>query len=315
MKNYYYLNERNEQIGPLTWETLEILRLSPDTLVWEKGVKNWQTLRDIRDKRSNIRHSQPTPVQMLLIVYAITGSLIGIFAGRYLAAFTASLLSISPLVPAGIITILTVIPVVTAFFLQQRRWFPRVALIMAPFLLASLFTSIYYSINKAEPYHNGQCVILKGSGVGTLNRFGMEVIPCEFDSLERWHNTDLIQARKGILSGLYKRNGEVVLPCSYIIAKKRNWTGLERWERLGPVLINQGGIVDEDRNIQGGCWGVINGNDGSILLPCKYKDLWRNLKVMVGINEDFSDWYEFDDQDRIIGMRTAATTISGFLCY
>ena len=41
MANYYYLNERKEQQGPVSAEELFKLGISPNTLVWTEGMNQW----------------------------------------------------------------------------------------------------------------------------------------------------------------------------------------------------------------------------------------------------------------------------------
>ena len=38
---YYYLNQAAEQVGPVSTEELKNAGITPKTLVWKEGMKEW----------------------------------------------------------------------------------------------------------------------------------------------------------------------------------------------------------------------------------------------------------------------------------
>ncbi len=47
-KEYYIIDNQNQQIGPFTFKELKKMRLRPHTHVWVKGPGNWQFAKDIK---------------------------------------------------------------------------------------------------------------------------------------------------------------------------------------------------------------------------------------------------------------------------
>lgn len=69
MKFYYYVDKEGERQGPLPLEDLTSYDISPDTLVWCKGMENWQKAKNVHDF-DGITHSQeqevPEPVMQAM---------------------------------------------------------------------------------------------------------------------------------------------------------------------------------------------------------------------------------------------------------
>ncbi|WP_303026201.1 DUF4339 domain-containing protein [uncultured Parabacteroides sp.] len=49
MKLYYFIDKEKVRQGPLPLEDLRSYEITPQTLVWSKGMKNWQKAKDIPD--------------------------------------------------------------------------------------------------------------------------------------------------------------------------------------------------------------------------------------------------------------------------
>lgn len=49
MKLYYFVDKEKVRQGPLPLEDLRSYEITPQTLVWSKGMKNWQKAKDIPD--------------------------------------------------------------------------------------------------------------------------------------------------------------------------------------------------------------------------------------------------------------------------
>ncbi len=309
MARYYYLNNRMEKVGPFSRDELTRQGLRPDTRVWEEESDTWRLMYEIRRPQTPVKGgTAPSLVKVLLVSYAVTGAIVGLLAGRFAAAFAASWFGVKPLLPAIIVLIVAALPVAVTFFSPGRKGFVYALLAATPFLASSLFTTGYYLANPTTSYKEGYCFIEKGSGRGTLDRFGRESIPCRYDEILPWFAPGILRVERDGLRGLYSTSGEEILPCEYIMGVTRNFTGNERWENIGPVFINQGGTLDEERNVSGGKWGIIDGRDGQILLPCIYESVWGNNKCLIGeygVREGGEyrwcyDLYEFDDNDNFV---------------
>ncbi len=58
-KEYYIIDNRNQQSGPYTFKELKKMRLRPHTQVWEKGPGSWQYAQNIKGLvRKDLRHYQ-----------------------------------------------------------------------------------------------------------------------------------------------------------------------------------------------------------------------------------------------------------------
>lgn len=49
MKLYYFVDKEKVRQGPLPLEDLQSYEITPQTLVWSKGMKNWQKAKDLPD--------------------------------------------------------------------------------------------------------------------------------------------------------------------------------------------------------------------------------------------------------------------------
>jgi len=56
MKHWYYLDNRQQKIGPLSDAQLDVLfhqgKITVDTLVWNQEMSDWQPLKDCSDHKS-----------------------------------------------------------------------------------------------------------------------------------------------------------------------------------------------------------------------------------------------------------------------
>lgn len=51
MKNYYYLDFQNKQVGPIPLEELKQVGIRPDTKVWYQGAANWMSAIEVDELR------------------------------------------------------------------------------------------------------------------------------------------------------------------------------------------------------------------------------------------------------------------------
>ena len=103
MANYYYLNERGERKGPLSLENIKALRLAPATMVWREGMADWARADSLPELRTATAGGGISALRVVLIVFAVVGTLVFTLAGRFVAAFAASLVDARPSLPALIL--------------------------------------------------------------------------------------------------------------------------------------------------------------------------------------------------------------------
>ena len=288
MANYYYLNERGEQTGPLTLEALRAQRLAPATMVWREGMADWTRA----DRLPELRTAASTgggmsALRIVLIVFAAVGTLAFSLVGRFVSAFAASWLDVYPQIPAVVLLGIIVVALTAHVVFRRKKYLLEAALFALPFAIASVVTIVYYTSDYVGIYRNGRCVIEKRGGEGMLNRWGMEQIPCvydnltqadfgggdafyatlggkegvidaygnvivpfEYDYLRRWLTTDMLLAERDDKYGLLQLDGTEVLPCEY--------DNITRWHRSGLYKIAQGDLD-----------GLIT-PEGEVVLPCVY---------------------------------------------
>ncbi|WP_065219218.1 MULTISPECIES: CD225/dispanin family protein [Butyricimonas] len=61
MGNYFYLNEKNEQKGPVAPEELINNGVTPNTLVWKKGMPLWVPAKTVEELKSFFQENVPPP--------------------------------------------------------------------------------------------------------------------------------------------------------------------------------------------------------------------------------------------------------------
>jgi hypothetical protein len=63
MKEFYFINEKNEQVGPISKETLLEKIKDGNTLIWTEELPNWIKLKDYSELASEIElKKQPPPL-------------------------------------------------------------------------------------------------------------------------------------------------------------------------------------------------------------------------------------------------------------
>lgn len=67
MEEYYFLNVKNEQFGPLTLEELQNSEITGETLIWAEGMDEWKKIREIPNlmEKLKLRRTPPPPPQQI----------------------------------------------------------------------------------------------------------------------------------------------------------------------------------------------------------------------------------------------------------
>ena len=288
--SYYFMNKANKQVGPLSLDELKQKGITRETPVWREGMPNWVQAKDIPELHAYIVTPSPyiNVVRLILILYAILGSIVFLFAGKFVSAFIASCFNLYPYVPGFVTLIIGILGIAFFLFYKKRKYLLNTILVVLPFLLSSLFSIYYYGIlNHAYRFRQDRCVMEKRSGVGVMNKFGLtivpyiynniapnsywapayywascnhqkgvlaldgtEIIPCIYDDVDTWLSTDNFIVTSGNLNGLYSPEGIEILPCEY--------TGISLWRKTSLVLVEI-----EDRE------GLYT-QDGEEILPCQF---------------------------------------------
>ena len=99
--SYYFMNKANKQVGPLSLDELKQRGITRETPVWREGMPNWVQAKNIPELHAYIVTPSPyiNVVRLVLILYAILGSIVFLFAGKFVSAFIASCFNIYPYVP------------------------------------------------------------------------------------------------------------------------------------------------------------------------------------------------------------------------
>ena len=61
MENYFYLNEKNEQKGPISPEELISNGVTKNTLVWKNGKAQWLTAGEVHEHAKMFTNETYTP--------------------------------------------------------------------------------------------------------------------------------------------------------------------------------------------------------------------------------------------------------------
>lgn len=61
MENYFYLNEKNEQKGPVSPEELISNGVTKNTLVWKNGMAQWLPAGEVSELANLFTDTPPTP--------------------------------------------------------------------------------------------------------------------------------------------------------------------------------------------------------------------------------------------------------------
>jgi len=136
------------------------------------------------------------------------------------------------------------------------------------------------------------CFIAKKEHYGLITFSGEEILPFIFDDLDIWRegetDTPLLLAEKDDMNGIYNLEGETILKCEYSYICQKN-------ETTGCSQVNIGGSKDDDNNISGGKWGLIDKN-GQLLVPCEYESIstYSNLGYIKAHKAYETDYYDFE---------------------
>ena len=164
MENYYYLNNEQQRIGPLSWDELQDLHLPGSTYVWHEGLSSWVRLSTLTTTltKSNGFFKHLTLLRILLLVYAALGSLLALFIGRFIIARIAASNYGYPDQTAWTILFFCSLPLLLFLFIKKRKYFIHALLILAPFWIGSFASGIYYGIlSYTYSYEDGYCEIRK----------------------------------------------------------------------------------------------------------------------------------------------------------
>ena len=119
--SYYFMNKANKQVGPLSLDELKQKGITRETPVWREGMPNWVQAKDIPELHAYIVTPSPyiNVVRLILILYAILGSIVFLFAGKFVSAFIASCFNLYPYVPGFVTLIIGILGI--AFFLFYKK--------------------------------------------------------------------------------------------------------------------------------------------------------------------------------------------------
>lgn len=284
-KAYFYLDKNNQAQGPITWAELQHLSLPNSTLIWEKGMNEWIRLSDINKSTSGKNFFQSwNPLKILLLVYAIVGTLFLTFIGRFFTAFIASIFSYGqPDHIAWIILIIAGIAFIPFLIVKKRQYWVHGVLLVFPWLASMAFTGTYYTAYcHTYGYEDGFSIIRKGGKYGVMNRWGLESVPCKYDYItivEGNHGFRACRITQYDEQGLCDLNGNIIIPC--------------KWEKLTSWNFENYWYVSD-----GDTWGLLR-KDGSLLLPCVYDEIkpWVSTINDIRIEVKKGDWFGLLDID------------------
>ena len=288
--SYYFMDKANKQVGPLSLDELKQRGITRETPVWREGMPNWVQAKDIPELQAYIVTPKPyiNEVQLILILCVIFASILFLLAGRFVSAFVASWFDIYPYVPGIAILIIGVLGIAFSLFYKKRKYLLNTTLVVLPFLLSSLFSIFYYGmLNHAYRFRHDRCIVEKRSGVGVMDKFGLEIIPyiydniapnsywspayyratynnqegilalngteiipCIYDDIDTWLTTDNFMVKSGKLKGLYTPRGKVIVPCEY--------TKISRWRETSLIHVK----IDDQEGLYS--------PEGQEILPCQF---------------------------------------------
>ena len=186
------------------------------------------------------------------------------------------------------ILIIGVLGIAFSLFYKKRKYLLNTTLVVLPFLLSSLFSIFYYGmLNHAYRFRHDRCIVEKRSGVGVMDKFGLEIIPyiydniapnsywspayyratynnqegvlalngteiipCIYDDIDTWLTTDNFMVKSGKLKGLYTPRGKVIVPCEY--------TKISRWRETSLIHVK----IDDQEGLYS--------PEGQEILPCQF---------------------------------------------
>ncbi|WP_106480994.1 CD225/dispanin family protein [Butyricimonas faecalis] len=76
MENYFYLNEKNEQKGPVSPEELISNGVTKNTLVWKNGMAQWLPAGEVSELANLFTDTPPTPKPENWLIWAILSTVL-----------------------------------------------------------------------------------------------------------------------------------------------------------------------------------------------------------------------------------------------
>jgi hypothetical protein len=215
MKQYYYLDSNNRQSGPVDAGQLTRYGITRDMHVWTEGMSQWQPAGLVPELAGLFPPAvappqmapPPPPVQppvvpsvapkikillrtpKLIALAAAVAAIVLSLLSIPLSALTASLFNARPTSPPIVMIVITGILVVLCLIIRKYRK-PLNFCLLLPVLLSAAFGSFYYFNQSAGAFHNGYCSVhdysrgYGGHSSGLINRFGRQIIPCEYDDFK-----------------------------------------------------------------------------------------------------------------------------------
>lgn len=284
-QDYYYLTADNQRVGPMSWDELQRLHLPGDTYVWHTGLSTWVHLSALQGCKPPSRDGffhRLTPFRILLLVYAVLGTVFMLVVGRFLFAFLSAHSYRHPdELPWFVLLFLTAL-FVPFLFVKKRRYAVHALLLVFPLWTGSLAAGIYYRVMcDTYLYFSGYCCIKKPfRGWGVMNEWGMECVPCIYESVvpDEFYRPQYCFIRLDGRVGTCDMDGNILVPCE--------WSNIIRdsVRRLWKVSCGDN------------TWGLLD-DDGMMLLPCEYDRIsnWDENSLLLEIEK--GDWFGLIEPD------------------
>lgn len=187
-QDFYYLTADNQRIGPVSWDELQRLHLPGNTYVWYKGLSTWvylSTVQNLRRSNNGFFHHL-TPLRIILLVYAVLGTVLMLLLGRFIFAFLSAHSYRHPDELPWFVLLFATALFVPFLFVKKRRYVVHALLLVLPLWIGSLSAGIYYRV-MCDTYSydlSGYCCIKKPfQGWGVMNEWGVECVPCIYESV------------------------------------------------------------------------------------------------------------------------------------
>lgn len=295
--NYYYIDKNQMQQGPVSLEVLKEAGISASTPVWHEGLNEWTTasklpeLKDFLDKMpppfNPVQAKQPTqtkpPIQTprpqprvtqipnqkkgvsgftIALIFSLMVTVVLIIASPIVTAFIANIFGTSP--QMVFIPILIAAIIWTIIVIRKRQLLKISSIVIMPILLPLLAGALFYSaIRECGKFRNGVAEVHSGRHFGIINRFGLTVIPIEYNDIIYRQKENLYIVEKNGQKGTLSLEGKELIPCKYTTVFP-DQTGMYRVNIGG----NKSGSVTE-----GGKWGYYT-LGGEEVIPCIYDEVY-----------------------------------------
>lgn len=279
MSDYYYLDSDNNPVGPMSKEEIEQLGLPDSTYVWHEGLPSWVRLSTSKEsaKSSKAFFSNLTPFRIVLLAYAVLGSLLMLVVGRFIIAYiTYSANEQLDEMPWYMLYLITG-AFIPFLFIRKRRYWVHALLLLLPLWIGSFTSGVYYRwmCEDANLYSGRFCKIKKPfRKYGLINQWGIECVPCIYDniSFNNYETPNYCHIFQKDQAGICNLDGSVLVPCEWRLVIRDNI------RRLWKVSDN------------GESWGLLN-DDATPLLPCKYDRIsnWSSYSQLIKVEK--GDWF------------------------